>query len=38
MIMESDGTNFETMRSLHQELSFTEATAVFEKQGLKFGP
>ncbi|MFF5996540.1 RNA-binding domain-containing protein [Lysinibacillus sp. KU-BSD001] len=38
MIMESDGTNFETMRSLHQELSFTEATAVFEKQALKFGP
>jgi len=38
MILESDGTNFETIRSLHQELSFTEATSVFEKQGLKFGP
>lgn len=38
MIMESDGTNFETMRSLQQELTFKEATIVFEKQGLKFGP
>lgn len=34
--MESNGTNFETMRSLQQELTFKEATAVFEKQGLKF--
>ncbi|TGN33095.1 RNA-binding domain-containing protein [Lysinibacillus sp. S2017] len=38
MIMESDGTNFETMRGLQQELTFREATTVFEKQGLKFGP
>lgn len=37
MILESDGTNFETMRSLRQELTFTEANAVFEKLGLKFG-
>lgn len=37
MIIESDGTNFETMRSLQQELTFTEATHIFEKQGLKFG-
>lgn len=36
--MESNGTNFETMRSLQQELTFKEATTVFEKQGLKFGP
>ncbi|MBQ0138576.1 MAG: AAA family ATPase [Kurthia sp.] len=35
--MQSDGTNFETMRSLQQELTFKEATIVFEKQGLKFG-
>ena len=35
--MESNGTNFETMRSLQQELTFREATAVFEKQSLKFG-
>lgn len=38
MILESDGTNFETMRSLYQELSFNGATTVFEKQHLKFGP
>lgn len=37
MIIESDGTNFETVRSLQQELTFNEAIAVFEKQGLKFG-
>lgn len=37
-MMESNGTNFETMRSLRQELTFKEATAVFEKRGLKFGP
>lgn len=37
MIMESDGTNFETARSLQQELTFHEATAIFEKQGLKLG-
>ncbi|GEK35504.1 RNA-binding domain-containing protein [Kurthia sibirica] len=37
MILESDGTNFETMRSLQQDLTFKEATMVFEKQSLKFG-
>lgn len=37
MIIESDGTNYETMRSLQQELTFFEATQVFEKQDLKFG-
>lgn len=37
MIMESDGTNFETARSLQQELTFHEATTIFEKQGLKLG-
>lgn len=38
MILESDGTNFETMRSLHQDLTFDSALNVFEKQSLKFGP
>ncbi|MGN7479565.1 RNA-binding domain-containing protein [Solibacillus silvestris] len=38
MIIESDGTNYETMRSLHQELTFTEAEAIFKDQNLKFGP
>lgn len=37
MLMESDGMNFETVRSLHQELTFNEAMLVFEKQGLKLG-
>lgn len=38
MIIESDGTNFETMRSLQQELTFTEAKRIFDEQNLKFGP
>lgn len=39
MIIESDGTNFETMRSLLQEdLTFTEAEAIFKQLDLKFGP
>lgn len=32
-----DGTNYETMRSLHQELTFMEAEAIFKEQNLKFG-
>lgn len=38
MIIESDGTNYETMRNLHQELTFTEADTIFKEQNLKFGP
>ena len=38
MIIESDGTNYETMRSLHQDLTFTEAETIFKEQNLKFGP
>lgn len=38
MIIESDGTNYETMRSLHQDLTFTEAESIFKAQNLKFGP
>ncbi|MER2000534.1 MAG: ATP-binding protein, partial [Lysinibacillus sp.] len=37
MIIESDGTNYETIRSLHQELTFTEAETIFEERNLKFG-
>lgn len=37
MIIESDGTNYETMRSLQQDLSFTEAEAIFKEHNLKFG-
>lgn len=37
MIIESDGTNYETMRSLHQELTFSEAESIFKDQNLKFG-
>lgn len=36
-MMESDGTNFETMRSLQQDLTFHEAAAIFDKNGLSFG-
>ncbi len=38
MIIESDGINYETMRSIQQELTFTEAGAVFNEQNIKFGP
>lgn len=38
MIIESDGTNYETMRSFHQDLTFTEAESIFKAQNLKFGP
>ena len=37
MIIESDGTNFETMRSLKQELTFAEAESFFTQLSLKFG-
>lgn len=37
MIIESDGTDYESIRSIHQELTFHEATLVFKKHGLKFG-
>lgn len=38
MILESDGMNFETMRSLQQNLTFKDASNTFEKNDLKFGP
>lgn len=34
MIIETDGTNFETMRSMEQDLTFTDAEAIFKKNGL----
>lgn len=37
MLIDSDGTNFETVRSLQQELTFNEAISVFKKHGLKLG-
>ncbi|TCI77745.1 AAA family ATPase [Exiguobacterium sp. SH0S1] len=37
MIIESDGTNFETMRSLKQDLSFDEASHFFTQANVKFG-
>lgn len=37
MIIESDGTNFETMRSLKQELTFEEASHFFAQTNIKFG-
>lgn len=33
----SDGTNYETMHSLQQELTFTDAEAIFKEQNLKLG-
>lgn len=38
MIIESDGTDFETMRSLKQDLSFTEAAALFKQLNVPFAP
>ncbi|MCH7323313.1 putative DNA binding domain-containing protein [Solibacillus sp. MA9] len=37
MILETDSTNFETMPSIQQDLTFHDALEVFEKQGIKFG-
>lgn len=37
MIMESDGANFETMRSLNQNLTFQTAQTFFDRIQLKFG-
>lgn len=34
----SDGTNYETMSSLQQELTFTDAEATFKEQNLKSVP
>lgn len=36
MIKESDGDNFEEMRSMNQELTFTEAANAFKKYGVDF--
>lgn len=36
MIKESDGDNFEEMRSMHQELTFTTASDAFQKYGVDF--
>lgn len=36
MILETDGTNFETMRSMNQELSFEEAEQFFQTNKLPF--
>ena len=36
--IESDSTNYETMRSPHQDLTFNEAKIIFKQQHLKFGP
>ena len=38
MLIESDGTNYETMQSHNQDLTFNEAEAIFKQQNLKFGP
>lgn len=37
MIKESDGDTFETMRSLHQNLTFNVAAVAFQKYGSDFG-
>ncbi|HLG28405.1 MAG TPA: RNA-binding domain-containing protein [Paenisporosarcina sp.] len=37
MIMESDGTDYETMRSIKQELSFGDSLAIFKNAELTFG-
>ena len=36
MIKDSDGDDFESMRSIEQELTFTSATAAFESYGVDF--
>lgn len=36
MIKESDGDDFETMRSLIQDLTFTSAARTFERYGIEF--
>lgn len=36
MIKESDGDNFEEMRSINQELTFTAASDAFQKYGVDF--
>ena len=36
MIKETDGDNYEEMRSLNQELTFAKVTEEFEKRGLTF--
>lgn len=36
MIKESDGDNFEVMRSLEQDLTFSSASAAFKRYGLEF--
>ena len=38
MIRETDGDHFEEMRSLEQELSFSDAAKEFRKRGITFGP
>lgn len=38
MILETDETNFETMRSMNQELTFEQAKAIFSKNGLTLNP
>ena len=37
MIKETDGDSYEEMRSLDQGLSFTYASAAFQRNGLEFG-
>lgn len=37
MIRETDGENYEDMRSLHQTLTFTEAEKSFRAEGMDFG-
>ena len=36
MIKDSDGDDFESMRSIEQELTFTSAAAAFESYGVDF--
>ena len=38
MIKESDGDQFESMRSIEQELSFSAAASAFKTYGVEFGP
>ena len=37
MIKETDGDNYEEIRSLNQELTFVEASAEFARRGIEFG-
>ena len=37
MIIESDGTQYENMRSINQSLTFNESNRLFEAEGLAFG-